>query len=80
MNIGLLIILLLAAMVAVVVEFNIIARMSKARTVRTGGYVPVENTTQEPDFLENVMRVVFMITWGVVALLFLFLFAGAIFA
>lgn len=80
MNIGLLIILLLAAMVAVVVEFNIIARMSKARTVRTGGYVPAEKTTQEPDFLENVMRVVFMITWGVVALLFLFLFAGAIFA
>lgn len=80
MNIGLLIILLLAAMVAVVVEFNIISKMSKARTVRTGGYVPAENITQEPDFLENVMRVVFMITWGVVALLFLFLFAGAIFA
>lgn len=80
MNIGLLIILLLAAMVAVVVEFNIIARMTKDRTVRTGGYVPAEKTTQEPDFLENVMRVVFMITWGVVALLFLFLFAGAIFA
>lgn len=78
MNIGLLIILLLAAMVAVVVEFNIIARMTKDRTVQPG-YKSVENP-REPDFLENVMRVVFMITWGVVALLFLFLFAGAIFA
>lgn len=78
MNIGLLIILLLAAMVAVVVEFNIIARMSKDRKVAPG-YKSVENP-REPDFLENVMRVVFMITWGVVALLFLFLFAGAIFA
>lgn len=78
MNIGLLIILLLAAMVAVIVEFNIIARMTKDRKVEPG-YKSVENP-REPDFLENVMRVVFMITWGVVALLFLFLFAGAIFA